>query len=235
MLSKPQEKKRAIKLRQKGLSYSEILKLVPVSQATLSLWLRNIRLDEEAKKRLLRIQHEGIMRGANRKKDVRILLEKSIKESAAKDVGKLSHQALLLMGAALYWAEGSKQKIHNVSTGMIFSNSDERMLKFFYRWLTKICEIDISDIYFELYIHRNAAGDINSHRQYWAVILGVKFDDLYRVRYKSGNIESFRKNKLVNYHGLIRIRVRNSTNLNRKIMGWALSAQEQFTNNSGIG
>jgi len=42
MISKNKEKEIAVGLRKKGLSYNEILGLVPVSKSTLSVWLRSI-------------------------------------------------------------------------------------------------------------------------------------------------------------------------------------------------
>lgn len=41
MISKIEEKQRAIELRRDGLSYNEILKLIPVAKSTLSVWLKN--------------------------------------------------------------------------------------------------------------------------------------------------------------------------------------------------
>ena len=52
MLAKLKEKQKAIKFRRKGLSYSEILKKIPVAKSTLSLWLRTVRLAKRQKQRL---------------------------------------------------------------------------------------------------------------------------------------------------------------------------------------
>ena len=49
---KKKEKAAAIRLRKKGLSYKEILEQVPVAKSTLSLWLRDIPLDQTQKDRL---------------------------------------------------------------------------------------------------------------------------------------------------------------------------------------
>ncbi|OGH88427.1 MAG: hypothetical protein A3J93_04130 [Candidatus Magasanikbacteria bacterium RIFOXYC2_FULL_42_28] len=233
MLAKPLEKELAIKLRKQGLSYSEILKSVSVSQASLSLWLRDVNLDDEAKKRLIRISREGILRGAKIKKDARISVEKNIREDAAKDIDKLSNQTLLLMGAALYWAEGSKQKTHNVSAKVIFSNSDDKMIKFFYQWLVKICKIPLEDLHFEIYVHKNGPV-VSEQKRYWSNVLGIGLQYFDKVYFKKGNINSYRRNKGIDYHGVLRIKVRRSTNLNRKIMGWVFAAHEQFINYSEV-
>lgn len=45
-------KRRAIKLRKQGLSYSEIRKKVRVSKSTLSRWCRDVAITEEQALRL---------------------------------------------------------------------------------------------------------------------------------------------------------------------------------------
>ncbi len=50
MIPKKEERKKAIQLRKKGLSYSKILKQVPVAKSTLSLWLRSVGLTKRQKK-----------------------------------------------------------------------------------------------------------------------------------------------------------------------------------------
>ena len=47
MIKKTELNKKAIMLRKKGLTYSAILEKVPVTKASLSLWLRDIRLTED--------------------------------------------------------------------------------------------------------------------------------------------------------------------------------------------
>jgi len=49
---KRKEKEEAIRLRKLGYSYNEIIKLLPVAISSLSLWLRSIELNDEAKQRL---------------------------------------------------------------------------------------------------------------------------------------------------------------------------------------
>ena len=45
----------------------------------------------------------------------------------------------------------------------------------------------------------------------------LKFDKIY---FKKHVVKSTRHNTQESYHGLLRVRVKRSTNLNRKIMGW---------------
>ncbi len=64
MLAKREEFKKAVNLRKKGKSYSEIAKLISVSESTLSLWLRKIQLSSEQYQILNSRQREGQIKGA---------------------------------------------------------------------------------------------------------------------------------------------------------------------------
>jgi hypothetical protein len=122
MIAKDQEKKKAVSLRKEGYSYNEILKVVPVAKSTLSLWLREVGLSIRHKQRLTEKKLVAARKGGLAKRQWRVRLEKSIKEKALQDITGISEYELLILGTALYWAEGSKQKEHLVSVGVIFSN-----------------------------------------------------------------------------------------------------------------
>ncbi len=71
-MSKNSQKEKAIALRRKGLSYSEILKEIPVAKSTLSLWLRSVGLAKKQKQRLTEKKRLGQLRGALKRKINRI-------------------------------------------------------------------------------------------------------------------------------------------------------------------
>lgn len=223
---------KAVSLRKKGLSYSEILKQVPVAKSTLSEWFRDVGLSEPQKQRLTQKKLAAALRGALKRKNDRIQRCKKIREESIVEVRGLDRNAYWLVGAALYWAEGSKEKEHKISSPVIFSNSDGEMISFFYNWLIKICNVSPSEIYFELYIHENA--QINLAKKYWAEVLSRDEKEFERVRLKKNKGTSFRKNRGKNYHGVLRVVVRKSSILNRKIMGWMVGMCQQFTNYSGV-
>lgn len=230
-MAKADLKIKAIELRKKGCSYSEIRKEIPVAKATLSLWLKSVGLAKSQKQRLTQKKLDAALRGARKRKEQRLALTATIKQSAAQEIGILERQARWLVGAALYWAEGNKQKENNVSCGIKFSNSDAQMLIFFYKWLLDFCGVDKKDVIFELYLHVSANKD--DALAYWSKILSADQSQFTSVRWKKGNSVSYRKNKGQNYHGLIRLNVKSSTNLNRRIMGWVEEICKQF-NHSGV-
>jgi len=225
-MSKINLKNKALELRKTGFSYSEILKDIPVAKSTLSVWFKEVGLSVPQKQRLTQKRIEAALRGALKRKIQRQELSKKIKLAAAKELGFLNKKIFWLMGAVLYWAEGNKQKANNVSCGVKFSNSDPKMIKFFYRWLIKVCDIEPEDIYFELYIHKGC--DVADIKKFWAKILEKQFSDFDRVRYKPNKLKSYRKNTGEDYYGLIRVNVVRSANFNRKITGWIEGLCERF-------
>src|SRR3989338_10887183 len=113
MIKKEKEKLLALTLRKQGLSYREILEKVPVAKSSLSLWLQSVGLSRKQKQRLTEKKLASARRGALKKKQDRIFRTKIIKEKAEKEVCKLSERERWLIGVALYWAEGSKEKEWN--------------------------------------------------------------------------------------------------------------------------
>ena len=217
-IEKQKEKSNAVALRKDGFSYNEILKIVPVAKSTLSLWLRSVGLARKQKQRLTMLKMEAALRGAKAKKVKRQIKTIEIKNIAIRDIRRITKRELWLIGVALYWAEGSKQKEHLVSQQVRFSNSDPLMIKLFLRWLSLICGISLDNVEFELYIHKTA--DIKSAQKFWLNVLRIPSVRLQKVRIKKNKINTKRKNIGKQYHGLISIRVRRSTDLNRRIDGW---------------
>lgn len=232
MIVKIAEQKRAIELRKQGKTYLEIRQEVRVAKSTLSLWLRQVGLAKAQKQRITQKRLDAALIGALRKRENRIALTKKVKQEAAWEIGRLDKKVFWLAGAALYWAEGSKQKEHNVASGVIFSNSDPAMVKYFCEWLKECCGIGEQDINIELCIHNGC--DVEISKKYWAKIIPFIKNRIIPVRFKKGNSKSFRKNKGKNYFGLLRVVVRRSTILNRRIAGWFEELYKQFMSYSGV-
>ena len=217
MISKIKEKETAVKLRKKGFSYSEILRQIPISRSTLSLWLKSVGLAKAQFQRTTQKRIEGGLRGAAARKRNRIKITEEIKNKARKEVKNIDRKNLWLIGVALYWAEGSKEKENGKNSGIKFSNSDPKMILLFIKWLENSFSINSSDLIYELYIHETA--DIKKAQVYWSNILLISTKEI-RTYLKKSKIKTIRKNTGNNYHGLIRITVNKSTNLNRVITGW---------------
>lgn len=220
MLAKLKEKEKAIKLRKRGFSYNEILNEIPVAKSTLSLWLRSVGLAKKQRQRLTKKKIEGQRKGAKARRDYRLVITKEIKDIARKEIGKLSNRELWLIGVALYWAEGAKQKEHNVSQKVKFSNSDPAMIKIFLKWLQNICGIPKTEISFRISLHEVALNKLSKVQKYWAATTEFPINNFQKIDWKKHKIYTNRKNIGEKYFGLLNIYIKNSTNLNRKIEGW---------------
>lgn len=215
-----EEREKAIKLRKKGLSYNEILKKVPVAKSTLSLWLRYVGLAKKQKQRLTKKKLAAALRGSIKRKNQRLVITRKIKNKAISEIKKISKRELQLIGIALYWAEGSKQKEHNVSQDVRLGNSDSKMIKVFIKWLSEICGISKEDIGFRIFLHKTAESRMPEIKKYWSNVTGFPIDKFQKVTWKKHKIETNRKNICKTYHGLLEVKVKRSTNLNRRIDGW---------------
>ena len=134
-------KARAIQLRKGGSSYSEILKVIPVAKSTLTEWFVDVGLSKRQKQKLTEKKKAGQRLGAAARRSKRIQVQSQIISVARKEIGVLSERELLLVGACLYWAEGSKEKSYQPGSPLKFSNSDWRMVKIFQEFLRRILKL----------------------------------------------------------------------------------------------
>ncbi len=223
-------KQKAIKLRKEGKTYSEIMKVVPVAKSTVSLWLREVGLSISQKQLITEKRRQGQIKGAQAQRNKRIKKQINIINSAEAMIGKLSLRELWLIGIALYWAEGSKEKENYPGIGVSFSNSDPRMILVFLEWLKKCVMVSDKQIITSLYIHESNKYRIDEVVNKWRKILNKPRSFFKYIYYKKNKIKTNRTNKGDLYIGLLRVNISASSDLNRKITGWT----KGITNNCGI-
>ncbi len=214
MLSKSTEKGRAIKLRKSGLSYNEILKIIPVAKSSLSLWLKDLPLTQKEKRYLKSRKDNNISRGrikaASELMGRRIEREKDHVFEAKNLFEKHKHDPLFLIGVALYWAEGTKR-----SSIFQFINSDHSMNKFMFLWIQKYMQIPKEKIGLRLYGHK-----IYEHEDcevFWAKVLGVEISQFSKTVYKPSRLMI---KKRPNYKGCLRLQPEGGVKLIRYIRTW---------------
>ena len=220
MISKTDLKNKAISLRKEGRTYSEILVMVPVAKSTLSLWLRNVGLAKAQKQRLTLKKIQAGLRGGEARKQQRIESQEKIFFQAHKDISKISKIELWLIGIALYWAEGSKEKEYYPGSRIQFGNSDPRMIQVFLRWLKDILGIPLDKIGIDIYIHKNSKNSIVEVKKYWSEVTGFPESRLTNIYFKKHKIKTNRRNTGRLYYGGLRVTVKASSTLVRQIAGW---------------
>lgn len=213
-------KDKVIHLRKTGLSYREINKILNVPKSTLSNWLHSTELTIEQKERLKALGRDTHIFASEAHTKIRLKRTREIFAKARADIRTVTKNDLWYMGIMLYWAEGSKQKEHNPSTGVIFSNSDPKMMKMFLKWIRDCLNISEEDICFEIYIHTTYQKSKESLIKYWSGVTGFLPSKFGKIYFKHNKVHSYRKNRGDSYCGVLRVMIRRSTDLNRQIMGW---------------
>lgn len=221
-------KEKAISLRKQGKTYSEIMREVPVAKSTVSLWLRDVGLSVARKQILTEKRRMAQLRGAEAQKRNRIKRQLDIVSRAEKEVGNMTERELWFVGTALYWAEGSKEKEFRPGTRVSFSNSDPQMILLYLKWL-KICvKVSWDDVSADLYIHESHKSNVDMVIDKWSEILSVPKLFFKAVYYKKNKINTNRKNTGALYLGLLRVNIRASSELNRKITGWIVGINKYW-------
>lgn len=213
---KLEEKRLAIKLRRKGLSYSEIQKKVPVSKDTLSRWCRDVILTPEQMGRLrqksLKGAEKGRIIGAKRQQRDRIRRTKRLLKEGKKEVGLLSVRDRFVAGIALYLGDGLKS-----DREVGFSNSNPRIIRFMMRWFREFCQIPREKFRGAIWIHENL--DELKARKYWSKITQIPLGRFQKSYIAKNKTKSRKIRKQLHKYGVFAIRI-SSAEIQRKILGW---------------
>ena len=211
------ERVEAISLRRDGATYSALQQRFGIAKSTLWRWLKAEGLVETEPQRLTELKRRAQQKGAAAVRAQYVARTRAIVEAARQEVDALSRRDLWLLGVALYWAEGTKQKPHNVAQRVAFANSDPRMACLFMKWLRDVCLIPVRQLTFEIFIHESA--DCEAARRFWASTLQLP-SERFILRLKRHRLSPHRRNIGAAYVGLVRMTVARSAALNRRIAGW---------------
>ena len=228
---KRSEQRDALSLRRRGVSYGDIRARLGIAKSTLWRWLKADGLVETQSQRLTELKRQAQRKGAATVKAQCLSRTRAVKAQGRREFGSFSQRDLFVIGTALYWAEGTKQKPHNIAQRVVFTNSDPAMLRLFLQWLRDICHVPNDLLTFELYIH--TSGDNEAAKRFWSATLRVP-SERFRIRLKRHQRSSSRRNVGERYVGLVRITVQRSAQLNRRIAGW-IEGLCQFTGESANG
>ena len=203
-------------LRRLGLSYGEIMDLIPVKKSTLATWCRDVELTEEQVKAIKerRAPQPGFRRRTNRSR----LEEISELRAIARDVaGDLISDPAWVAGIVLYWAEGAKSRGH-----VSMANTDPRALRLFIRWIRKYVNPTAR---FSLHLHLHEGNDEAAARRYWRYETGLVDANFHKTFIKPKGT-GHRKNHLE--HGICTVKLRRAADAWNIIMEWIDSASGRF-------
>ena len=209
-------------LRERGLAYNEIAAELGVSKSSVSLWVRDLpRPEGLSYEECRRRATEGVRKYWAAERPLREAERTAVRVAAAHEIGLLSDREILIAGAVAYWCEGGKNKPHRRDDRVSFINSDPALVKFFLRFLD-VAGIDPGRLVFRAYIHESA--DIHAAQRFWLDVTQADPAQFRNPTLKRHNARTVRKNTGDDYRGCLRIDVLSSTELYRKIEGWAEAA-----------
>lgn len=182
----------AVLLRNKGLTYGEIVSQLKVSKSTLFTWIGGIKrsaketkLEREA--HMKRIQILAALTNKKKRTDRLEEIQKRVQEQVLKyDVENVDYLRSLL--SMLYWAEGSKGRGQ-----VMFANTDPVLSVLFITLLRKSYDIDESK--FQVRLHLHYYHNVKETRRVWSELLKIpesKFGKIYIK--KRSKTKKFRQN-----------------------------------------
>lgn len=165
-MARKEDKQKAITMRKKGESYSQIKKKLGISKSTLSGWLYDMPLSP---KRIRELQADSPIRIEKYRNTMRAKRDVKNKEAydlIASRIGKISDREFLIAGLFLYWAEGSKTKNFSIS----LTNTNPTMLVLFIRWLNFF---DVPKSKLKIHLHLYSDMNIKKQMKFWSDTLDI--------------------------------------------------------------
>ena len=165
-MARKEDKQKALTMRKKGMSYSQIKEKLGISKSTLSGWLYDMPLSE---KRIRELQADSpirIERYRNAMKAKRDAKNKVAYESIASKIGTISDREFLIAGLFLYWAEGSKTRTFSIG----LTNTNPAMLVLFIRWLKFF---DVPKTKLKVHLHLYSDMNIKKQIRFWSKTLNI--------------------------------------------------------------
>jgi transcriptional regulator with XRE-family HTH domain len=181
-MARRKDKQKAVVMRKKGMSYSQIKEKLGVSKSTLSGWLYNMPLSEKRIRELQADNPVRIERYINTMRAKREVRLKEVYKKASKDIGKFSKRDLFLAGIFLYWGEGTKAQNSLVA----LTNTNPAMIKFFIKWL-ELFDVKRKDLKIKLHLYSDM--DIKQSLDFWSKELNIPISQFYKSYVKKNSLK----------------------------------------------
>lgn len=158
---------KALVLRKQGNSYSQIKKILGVGKGTLSGWLKDYPLSKQRIRELRDWSEQRIEKFRNTmrwKKETRL---NAFYQNQKKVVLPLSNREIFLAGLFLYWGEGTKSQVSQLS----ISNTNPAVIKFFIHWLMKNLSVPKNRLHVSLHLYSDM--DMSKEIEFWSQNLNI--------------------------------------------------------------
>jgi hypothetical protein len=198
---KVEEQEEARRLRAQNLTLAEIAEKLGVAKSSVSLWVRDVPFTPSPRR-------YGPRRRANRLHDAKLREIEELDAAGRRLIGRMSEDAFLVAGVALYAGEGAKRD-HSV----VFANSDPAMIALHCAWLRRFFDIDESRLRVRVYLHEGL--DLDAAHAFWSDVTSVPLAQ-FRAPYRAAADPTRRLNK--HEHGCAYV-VYSCSRTHRTIMG----------------
>lgn len=226
-MSKALLRLKARELRGKGESIKVIAKSLQVSAGSVSTWCRDVELTEKQIKELEIRAHDPHygrrLSYALSQHQIRLDKTNKLRLNGINDIGELSQNSLFVVGAALYWAEGFKK-----DSQVGFANTDPSMIQFFIRWMTECCGVSRDSFTARVTINESQRHRLNEIVKFWQQAIKIPEKNFQKPYLFKTPLKKVYENESA-YYGVLRIKVRKSTDLLRLIHGWIEGLKQNST------
>jgi transposase len=210
--AKDELREQAMALRVQGWSVNDIAVELGVARSTAWNWVRHLPLDPDTERARHKREHARIMTDARWRehrtdRDARRVERQ---QRGSELVNGLTPRDLMLLGAVVYWCEGSKTKPWRDHVTVTFVNSDPLLIKVFMSFL-RIVGIPADRLEFRIQIHETA--DVSAALAWWSDQVGVPAQAFRRTTLKRHRPTTNRRNVGDSYHGCLSVSVRKGREL----------------------
>lgn len=212
------EKIKAIELRKRGYSVNEIVSNVGVSKSSISMWVRNVFLSEKSRKRLLTKIKSGQLISAENKRIKTKSIMDFYKDGAIRDLLKLNIEGIgKFICALIYYCEGAKDK----TGGVVFTNSDPKLIKVFLMLLRNNYDIDESK--FRICMHLHEYHNFKQQIKFWSIVTNIKKEQFIKPYNKPNTGKRIKEG----YQGCLAIKY-HSSHLQKQLLMTAEAFFDKF-------
>lgn len=171
-------------LRATGRTLVDIATELGVAKSSVSVWVRDVPFEPRARR-------TSVDRRPHPQHVAKLAEIAECDRAGLERIGKLSEDAFLAAGAALYAGEGAKG-------ALLFANTNAAMVAFFCAWLRRFFVIDESRLRVRVYLH--AGLDLGAAEEFWSETTGIPRSQ-FRAPYRAKADATMRLNK--HEHGCV--------------------------------
>jgi DNA-binding transcriptional ArsR family regulator len=219
-MARKEDREKALEMRKREMSYSQIKKALGISKSTLSYWLADYPLSKERIRELRDCNEQRIERyRETMRKKRQDRLDIFYKQEKLK-IFPINKKELYLAGLFIYMGEGAKSQ--NLKQ-LLISNTNPAIIKFFIYWAEKSLLISRDKMSVQLHLYSDM--DINKEIDFWSTTLKIKKSQFIRPYIKE-SLSTRINHKGAFGHGTCNLRAGNVREAERVLM--ALKAIDDY-------